>query len=149
MFYREPLISSCIISAAIMLCGSAQAADDATAICKAAISAYGAATTTGDPTKLAAVFAPDGELVSPWGIVSGHDGLLKAFASYNMKPGDKDVDTLTSSRMIEDVALCTGGYTFTQASAASDVKGFWTKVVGKVGGEWKILNLSYSLTAPQ
>ena len=51
--------------------------------------------------------------------------------------------------MIEDVALCTGGYTFTQASAASDVKGFWTKVVGKVGGEWKILNLSYSLTAPQ
>ena len=66
-----------------------------------------------------------------------------------MKPGDKDVDTLTSSRMIGDVALCTGGYTFTPASAASDAKGFWTKVVGKVGGEWKILNLSYSLTAPQ
>jgi hypothetical protein len=65
-----------------------------------------------------------------------------------MKPGDKDVDTLTSARMFGDMALCTGGYTFTPASGASDSKGFWTKVVGKVGGEWKILNLTYNAAAP-
>jgi uncharacterized LabA/DUF88 family protein len=48
-----------------------------------------------------------------------------------MKPGDKQVDTPTSARMIGDVVLCTGGYTFTPASATSGEKGFWTKVVGK------------------
>ena len=69
-------------------------------------------------------------------------------ASY-MKPGDKGVDTLASSRMIGDVVLCTGGYTFTPASGASAEKGFWTKVVGKAGGEWKILNLTFAIAAPQ
>jgi hypothetical protein len=53
-----------------------------------------------------------------------------------MKPGDKDVDTLTSSRMIGDVALCSGDYTFTPAAGQTDPKGFWTKVVGKVGNDW-------------
>ena len=36
--------------------------------------------------------------------VAGHDALVKTYASF-MKPGDKDVDTLTNSRMIGDVAL--------------------------------------------
>jgi len=66
-----------------------------------------------------------------------------------MKPGDKGVDTLTSARMIGDVVLCTGGYTFTPASGRSGEKGFWTKVAGKVGGEWKILNLTFAIAAPQ
>ena len=66
-----------------------------------------------------------------------------------MKPGDKQVDTLTSARMIGDVALCSGGWTFTPASSASGEKGFFIKVVGKVGGEWKILNLTYNFAAPQ
>ena len=61
------------------------------------------------------------------------------YASF-MKPGDKEVDTSTSARMIGDVALYTGGFTFTPASGKSGSTGFWTKVVGKVGGEWKILN---------
>jgi|HubBroStandDraft_6_1064221.scaffolds.fasta_scaffold182683_2 ketosteroid isomerase-like protein len=129
-------------------CGSAHAADNATTICKAAIAAYGTATASGDAAKLAAVFAPDGELVSPWGIASGHDALVKVLASY-MKPGDKDEDTLTSARMSGDVALCTGGYAFTPAASASDQKGFWTKIVGKVGDNWKILNLTYNIEAPQ
>jgi hypothetical protein len=100
------------------------------------------------PARLAAVFAPDGELVSPWGIASGHDAFVKVLASY-MKPGDKDEDTLTSARMSGDVALCTGGYAFTPADSASDQKGFWTKIVGKVGDDWKILNLTYTIEAPQ
>jgi ketosteroid isomerase-like protein len=131
-----------------MLCGPAHAADDAAAICNAAISAYGTAATSGDPVKMAAVYAPNGELVSPYGVVAGHDALVKNYASF-MKPGDKDVDTLTSSRMIGDVVLCTGGSTFTRASGGSGEKGFWTKVAGKVGGEWKILNLTYAVAAPQ
>jgi hypothetical protein len=65
-----------------------------------------------------------------------------------MKPGDKQVDTLASSQMIGDVTLCSGGFTFTPASGPSD-KGFWTKFVGKVGGEWKILNLTFAAAAPQ
>ena len=130
------------------VCGSAHA-EDANAICKASMDAYGVATASGDAAKLAAVYAPDGELVGPYGIVQGRDALIKMFASY-MKAGDKDEDTLTSARMIGDVALCTGGYTYTPAAAGStDEKGFWTKVAGKVGGEWRILNLSYAPVAKQ
>jgi uncharacterized protein (TIGR02246 family) len=136
-----------LISSGFILCAQAQA-DDATPICNAAISAYGAAAASGDPVKMASVFAPDGELVSPWGFVAGHDALIKTYASF-MKAGDKEADTVTSARMVGDVALCTGGWTFTPASGASDSKGAWTKVVGKVGGEWKILNLTYNLAAPQ
>ena len=87
---------------------------------------------------MAAVYAPDGEVVSPYGFVAGHDALVKMYASF-MKPGDKEVDTSTSARMVGEVTLCTGAYTFTPASATSGEKGSWTKVVGKVGGEWKIL----------
>jgi hypothetical protein len=148
MYYRS-LVSSCfLIGAGISFYAPAHAAEDAMAICKAAISDYGAGLASGDPAKLAAVYAPDGELVSPWGIVSGHDALVKNFASY-MKPGDKGVDTLASARMIGDLVLCTGDYTFTPASGGSGEKGFWTKVGGKVGGEWKILNLTYATAAPQ
>lgn len=50
--------------------------------------------------------------------------------------------------MIGDVALCAGGYTFTPASGESGSNGFWTKVVGKAGGHWKILNLTYTIAAP-
>ena len=134
--------------AGLVFCGQAHAADDATTACNAAISAYGAAAATGDPAKMAAVYAPNGEVVSPYGFLAGHDALVKFYASF-MKPGDKEVDTSTSARMICDVALCTGGYTFTPASATSGEKGFWTKVVGKVGGGWKILNLTFMTAAPQ
>ena len=68
MHYRNRFFYLCIISAASMLCGPAHAADDAAAICNAAVSAYGAAAVSGDPAKMAAVYAPDGELVSPYGI---------------------------------------------------------------------------------
>jgi hypothetical protein len=145
---NRSLICSTFLIGGLTLCGPAHAADDTAAICNAAISAYGAGAASGDPVKMAAVYAPDGELVSPYGVVVGHDALVKTYASF-MKPGDKEADTLTSSRMIGDVALCTGGFTFTPASGASGDKGFWTKVVGKVGGEWKILNLTYTVAAPQ
>jgi hypothetical protein len=148
MHYRSLVSSSCLIGAGLILCGQAHAADDATAVCNAAMSAYGAAAATGDPAKMAAVYAPNAEVVSPYGFVAGRDALIKMYASF-MKPGDKEVDSSTSARMIGDVALCTGGYTFTPASATSGEKGSWTKVVGKVGGEWKILNLTYATAAPQ
>jgi hypothetical protein len=96
---------------------------------------------------MVAVYAPDGEVVSPYGFVAGHDALVKFYAW--MRPGDKQVDSPASARMIGDVVPCTGGYTFTPASATSGEKGFWTKVVGKVGGEWKILNLSFAGAATQ
>jgi hypothetical protein len=40
-------------------------------------------------------------------------------------------------------------YTFRPASGASGEKSIWTKVVGKVGCEWKILNLTYAVAASQ
>jgi uncharacterized protein (TIGR02246 family) len=121
MHYQSLFSSCCLIGAGLVLCGQAHAADDATTACNAAISAYGAAAATGDPAKMAAVYAPDGEVVSPYGFIAGHDALVKFYASF-MKPGDKEVDTSTSARMIGDVALCTGGYTFTPASATSGEK---------------------------
>jgi uncharacterized protein (TIGR02246 family) len=148
MHYRSLVSCVCLIGAGLVLCGEAHAADDATAVCNAVISAYEAAAATGDPAKMAAVYARDGEVVSPFGFVAGHDGLVKMYASF-MKPGDKEIDTSTSARMIGDVALCTGGFTFTPASATSGEKGSWTKVVGNFGGEWKILNLTYAYAAPQ
>ena len=51
--------------------------------------------------------------------------------------------------MIGDVALCTGATKHQPAPATSGEKGFWTKVVGKMGGEWKILNLTFMNGAPQ
>lgn len=77
MLHQNLLFPSCLIGAALMLSGPAHAADDAAAICNAAISAYGAAGASGDPAKMAAVFAPDGELVSPYGFLAGHDALVK------------------------------------------------------------------------
>ena len=65
MLQRNLLFSSCLIGSGLMLCGWAHAADDAAAICNAAVSAYAAAAASGDPVKMAAIFAPDGELVSP------------------------------------------------------------------------------------
>ena len=102
---------------------------------------------TGDPAKLAAVYAPDGELVTPWGLMAGRDAIIKYYASY-MKAGDKQTDTLTSSHLIGDVALCTGTFAFAPASGDAS-KGNWTKVAGKVGGEWKILNLTFNFAAPE
>jgi ketosteroid isomerase-like protein len=148
MHYRSPVSCVCLIGAGLVLCGEAHAAEDATAVCNVAISAYGAAAATGDPAKMAAVYAPEGEVVSPYGFVAGHDALVRMYASF-MKPGDKEIDTATSARMIGDVALCTGCFTFTPASATSGEKGSWTKIVGKVGGEWKILNLTCAYAAPQ
>jgi hypothetical protein len=54
-----------------------------------------------------------------------------------MKPGDKGVFTVASARMIGDVALCTGGITFKPTPGATESKGFWTRVFGKVGDDWK------------
>ncbi len=147
MLQRNLLFSFYLIGTGL-LCGPAQAADDAAAICNAAVGAYAAAAASGDPVKMAAVFAPDGELVSPYGFLVGHDALFKFYASF-MKPGDADVFTVASARMIGDVALCKGGITFKPASGATESKGFWTRVLGKVGDDWKILNLTYAPAAPQ
>ena len=65
MLHRNLLCSSCLISAGLMPDGPAQAADDAAAICNASVSAYAAAAESGDPVRMAEVFAADGELVSP------------------------------------------------------------------------------------
>jgi ketosteroid isomerase-like protein len=148
MRYRNLVSSSCAISAGLMLCGPAHAADDAVAICNAAISAYEAAAASGDPAKMAAVYAPNGELVSPYGFLAGHDALVKFYASF-MKPGDKDVFTVASASIVGSVALCTGGITFKPASGATESKGFWTRVLAKVGDDWKLLNLTYAPAAPQ
>jgi hypothetical protein len=147
MHYQTLVSSACLIGAVLVLGGTARAADDASAACNATNTAYLAAVPTGDPAKMAAVYAVDGEYVTPWGVAAGRDALIKLYASF-MKPGDKQADTLTSSRSIGDAALCTGEFTFTPASGDAS-KGYWTKVAGKVGGEWKILNLTYNFAAPQ
>lgn len=150
MSNRNLLSSSCLIGAALMLCGPARAEDTAATICNAAFSAYSAAAATGDPAKMVAIFSPNGEVVSPWGYVAGHDALVKMYSGF-MKPGDKETDSNTTARMVGgiDVAVCTGSYAFTPASTTTDQKGTFTKVVAKVGGEWKIENLTYNVAAPQ
>ena len=62
-----------------------------------------------------------------------------------LKPGDKELETITSSRVVGDVVLCSGGWTYMQASGAPGGKGYWTKVVGKVGNDWKIHVLVYNV----
>src|ERR1700751_5321444 len=115
MHYPNLVSSACLIGASLMLCGPARAADVAAAICKTTAAAYNAAVPTGDPAKMAAVFAPDGELVTPWGVMAGRDAVIKYYASY-MKAGDKQIDAFTSSRLIGDVALCTGTFNFAPVS---------------------------------
>ena len=98
MHCQSLVSSACLIGAGLMLCGPARAADDAAAGCNATNTAYLAAVPTGDPAKMAAVYAPDGELVTPWGLMAGRDAIIKYYASY-MKAGDKQTDTLTSLRI--------------------------------------------------
>jgi hypothetical protein len=147
MLYQSLVSSACLIGAGLLLCGPARAADDAKTACNATNNAYLAGVPSGDPAKMAAVYAADGEYVTPWGVAAGRDALIKFYASF-MKLGDKQADTLTSARSIGDAALCTGEFTFTPASGDA-TKGYWTKIAGKVGGEWKILNLTYNFAAPQ
>ncbi len=66
MLHRNLLSCSCLIGAALMLCGPARAEDTAATICNAMFSAYSAALATGDPAKMVALFSPNGEVVSPW-----------------------------------------------------------------------------------
>jgi hypothetical protein len=150
MLHRNVLSSSCLIGAALMLCGPARAEDTAATICNAAFSAYGAAAASGDPAKMVALFSPNGQVVGPYGYFAGHDALVKMYSAF-MKPGDKESDSDTTGRMVGgiDVAVCTGSYTFTPASTTTDQKGTFTKVVAKVGGEWKIENLTWNIAAPQ
>ncbi len=150
MLYRNLFSCSCVISAALGLCGPALAEDTAATICNATFSAYSVAAASGDPAKMVAIFSPNGEVVSPWGYVAGHDALVKMYSGF-MKPGDKETDSNTTARMVGgiDVAVCTGSYTFTPAASATDQRGTFTKVVAKVGGEWKIENLTYNIAAPQ
>ena len=54
---------------------------------------------TSHKTSVLAVYAPDGQLVSPYGFLAGHDALLKFYASF-MKSRDKDLFTVASARMI-------------------------------------------------
>ena len=80
MLYRKLGSTSCLVAASVFLCGPAHAADDAAAICNAAISAYEAGVASGDPRQAGGhLRSPDGELVSPFGVVSGHDALVKTF----------------------------------------------------------------------
>jgi ketosteroid isomerase-like protein len=132
------------VSASLAFSGAAHAADDAAAICNAAVKAYEAGVASGDPAKLAATYASNGELVSPFGVVAGQDALVKTFASF-LKTGDKELETITSSRLVGDVALCSGEWTYTPASGGPVGKGYWTKVVGKVGNDWKIHVLAYNV----
>ena len=105
-----PLTSACLHQRPASLGGGpALAADDAATICKAKAALSNAAVPTGDPAKMAAVFTPDGEVVTPWGLMAGRDAIIKYYASY-MKAGDKQTDTFTSSRLIGDIALCTGTF---------------------------------------
>jgi hypothetical protein len=144
MHCRNLVISSCLAGVvALAVCGPALAAEDAAAVCRLMGNAFEAAVATGDPAKLAATYAPDGQYVDESGVVTGREAITKA----GLPPGAKDVDTFTSSRMVGDIALCSGGYTFTfTGGPPGGIKGYWTKVVGKVDGGWKILVLTTNTT---
>jgi ketosteroid isomerase-like protein len=131
----------------IALCGTANANDDAAAICKAAASAFEAAVASGNPYKLAATYAPDGEVVNLAGILSGPDEIA-AVESTSVTPGAKATQNVLSSRMVGDVALCSGQYTFTFASGTV-AKGYSTSVVRKVGNDWKTEVRTYNVTPGQ
>lgn len=127
--------------------GAAGAADDANAICKTSMEAFMTATPTGDAAKVAANFTPNGEWVSPFGVLAGRKAITEGTATW-ARPGDKDADVLISARMIGDLAVCHGSYTFTAASGRVD-KGFWTKVVRKTDEGWKLDVLVVATTPPQ
>ena len=95
MLHRNPLFSSCLIGAGLMLCGSAHAADDAAAICNAAISATGPAAppvAMSAQTMRGGLPAPDGRACLTRRIPWPDSGRSKFYASF-MKPGERDVFT--------------------------------------------------------
>jgi len=135
----------CTIGAFFALCATANAADDAAAICGAVVNAFEAALANGDPVSVGAAYAPSGQFVTPFGVVEGPEAIARAEASA-VKPGANVIQTVLRSRMIGDAALCIGHFTFTYApgSQVAELRGYWTRVVRKIGNDWKTEVLTYN-----
>jgi hypothetical protein len=88
---------------------------------------------------------PDGEFVTPFGVVDGLEAIARAEAS-GVKPGAKAVQTVPRSRMMGDMALCIGESTFTHATGVpgAELKGYWTRLVRKIGNDWKTEVMTYN-----
>jgi ketosteroid isomerase-like protein len=139
------LSGACFVAAILARCATANAADNADAICNAVANAFDAAVVSGDPINVGATYTPDGEFVTPFGVVDGPEAIARAEAS-GVKPGAKAVQTVLRSRMIGDMALCIGEFTFTYATGVpgAELKGYWTRLVRKVGNDWKTEVMTYN-----
>lgn len=122
---------------------------DATSICRSFGDAYSAAAVSGDPAKVEALFAADGEWTAPQGIFKGPQALA-AYISAFIKPGDGHVDKQVSGRRVGGVVLCSGDFTFTFAPGGpmKAVSGHYAKVLSKSGDGWRIVELTSNYTPP-
>jgi uncharacterized 2Fe-2S/4Fe-4S cluster protein (DUF4445 family) len=145
----KPLLRHTVFAAlsCLAFATSARAADDPAAVCKAVTDGFSAGVVSGNSTNVGAVFAPGGEAVSGYGILTGPEAITKAYAAF-VKPGATHADTVMSARAVGDVVICSGGWTMGSPAFPAPIKGFYTKVVGKVGSEWKILVLTSNVIPP-
>lgn len=101
----------------------------------------------GDAKALSALYVNDGDLVDPSGtLFDGRDAIEKRYQDLlgNAWKGTKIAITMTSTRFpAPDVAIANGTYEITGMKTAegADVpamKGLYTNIVVKQGGEWRI-----------
>jgi hypothetical protein len=141
------ILAGAMALSCLALANAAQAADDAPAICKTITDGFSAGVASGDSANVGALFAPNGQAISGYGILTGPEAITKSYAAF-VKPGATHADTVMSAQMVGDVVLCSGGWTMSSPAFPAPIKGFYTKVVGKVGSNWKILVLTSNASPP-
>lgn len=113
---------------------------------------WNAALATGEPAKVAALYAPDGVLqptVSNW-MRQGRDEVQDYFVKF-LQLDPKGVINARDIRVIdEDTAMDAGIYTFTltEGGQSRQVQARYTYVYEKLDGQWKIV-LHHSSAMPE
>jgi uncharacterized protein (TIGR02246 family) len=124
-----------------------------------AVERFGAAWNRHDAKAMAAAFAPEGDIVNPYGeVVKGRPALEALFAKEQIRfaHGTRFVDTVESLRFLKpDVALVDGALTVSGVRGAgpdappTTLKGRYTDVLVKQEGRWQILARRVMLIVPE
>jgi uncharacterized protein (TIGR02246 family) len=127
---------------AFLFLASAARADDETSAIREVLDRYAAAWNRDDAQTMAAVFAPEGDIVSPYGqVVKGREAvsalLMREHSGW--AKGTRYSDTVDSLRMIKpEVALVDGKLSVRGANLKKPLEGRFTNVLVKSDGRWWI-----------
>lgn len=128
---------------------AALAADDTMEICKTRAAAYDKTFEGGDAAKMASLYLSDAIENGPYGIVQGPKAIAAAYGGF-VKPGVKHGHAVKGGRMLGNLAMCWGEWTFDFApgSPTKGLAGRYTAIYAKNDSGWRIESLTYNFLPP-